>query len=169
LAKRIRAKMGRHVAPRVARPPDRAWGATSSPAWSASLSPMATRTDLTCRSVRDAPVVRTAQPPSAGEVVALPRVGGLHHRYSRAASLPNDYLATTGAESPVPCHIPDGLDGALREFAPLLYEPTDLARIAPGPRRLHERSDPVRFANNEIGASGVWRHGRMRRARWRRR
>jgi transposase InsO family protein len=33
----------------------------------------------------DAPVARAVQPPSAGEVVALPRVGGLHHRYSRAA------------------------------------------------------------------------------------
>jgi transposase InsO family protein len=34
---------------------------------------------------RDAPVARADQPPSAGKVVALPRVGGLHHRYSRAA------------------------------------------------------------------------------------
>jgi putative transposase len=34
---------------------------------------------------RDAPVARAVEPPSAGEVVALPRVGGLHHRYSRAA------------------------------------------------------------------------------------
>jgi len=34
---------------------------------------------------RDAPVARAVEPPNAGEVVALPRVGGLHHRYSRAA------------------------------------------------------------------------------------
>ena len=34
---------------------------------------------------RDAPVARAVQPPSGGKVVALPRVGGLHHRYSRAA------------------------------------------------------------------------------------
>jgi transposase InsO family protein len=33
----------------------------------------------------DAPVARAVEPPSAGEVVALPRVGGLHHRDSRAA------------------------------------------------------------------------------------
>jgi putative transposase len=34
---------------------------------------------------RDAPVARAVQPSSGGTVVALPRVGGLHHRYSRAA------------------------------------------------------------------------------------
>jgi transposase InsO family protein len=34
---------------------------------------------------RDAPVARAVQPPSGGRIVALPRVGGLHRRYSRAA------------------------------------------------------------------------------------
>ena len=34
---------------------------------------------------RHAPVARAVEPPSAGEVVALARVGGLHHRCSRAA------------------------------------------------------------------------------------
>jgi transposase InsO family protein len=33
----------------------------------------------------DAPVARAIEPPSAANVVALSRVGGLHHRYSRAA------------------------------------------------------------------------------------
>ena len=33
----------------------------------------------------DAPAHRPVEPPERGEVVALPRVGGLHHRYSRAA------------------------------------------------------------------------------------
>ena len=33
----------------------------------------------------DAPTGRALEPPGAGDVVALPRVGGLHHRYARAA------------------------------------------------------------------------------------
>jgi predicted Rdx family selenoprotein len=33
----------------------------------------------------DAPVARAVEPTSAGKVVALSRVGSLHHRYSRAA------------------------------------------------------------------------------------
>jgi putative transposase len=32
----------------------------------------------------DSPVTRYVEPPTAGKVIALPRVGGLHHRYSRA-------------------------------------------------------------------------------------
>ena len=34
----------------------------------------------------DAPVTRAVEPPIAGRVVALPRVGGLHHRYARQAA-----------------------------------------------------------------------------------
>ncbi len=34
---------------------------------------------------RDAPMTRAVQPPSGAKIVSLPRVGGLHHRYSRAA------------------------------------------------------------------------------------
>jgi transposase InsO family protein len=33
----------------------------------------------------EAPVTRPVEPPARGKVVALPRVGGLHHRYARAA------------------------------------------------------------------------------------
>jgi transposase InsO family protein len=33
----------------------------------------------------DAPVARAVEPPDAGNVVALSRIGGLHHRYTRAA------------------------------------------------------------------------------------
>jgi len=35
---------------------------------------------------RDAPVARVVAPPRFGKVVALPRVGGLHHRYARRAA-----------------------------------------------------------------------------------
>jgi transposase InsO family protein len=33
----------------------------------------------------DSPVSRDVEPPTAGKVIALPRLGGLHHRYARAA------------------------------------------------------------------------------------
>jgi putative transposase len=35
---------------------------------------------------RDAPVTREVEPRGLGKVVALPRVGGLHHRYVRRAA-----------------------------------------------------------------------------------
>ena len=35
---------------------------------------------------KDAPEHRQVEPPELGKVVALPRVGGLHHRYSRRAA-----------------------------------------------------------------------------------
>ncbi len=34
---------------------------------------------------RNSPIARVVEPPSKGNVVAIPQVGGLHHRYSRAA------------------------------------------------------------------------------------
>jgi transposase InsO family protein len=35
---------------------------------------------------KDAPITRPVMPPSAGRVVPTPQVGGLHHRYDRAAA-----------------------------------------------------------------------------------
>ena len=35
---------------------------------------------------KDAPASRAIQPPELGAVVALPQVGGLHHRYERRAA-----------------------------------------------------------------------------------
>src|SRR5213596_3302805 len=43
-----------------------------------------TRTHLSL--AKDAPESRSAQPPSQGRVVAVPRVGGLHHEYLRRAA-----------------------------------------------------------------------------------
>ena len=34
---------------------------------------------------RNAPVPRQVEPPSKGRIIAIPQVGGLHHRYTRAA------------------------------------------------------------------------------------
>ena len=81
---RIRRKIDRHVTSRVARSRHRAWGAASTAPAPPVLSRITMRTDLTCRSV----ATRRSRAPSNGPavaVVALPRVGGLHHRYSRAA------------------------------------------------------------------------------------
>jgi putative transposase len=35
---------------------------------------------------KDAPIPRTIMPPGKGEIVAIPEVGGLHHRYERRAA-----------------------------------------------------------------------------------
>ena len=35
---------------------------------------------------RDSPATRPVLPPGHGRVIALPRVGGLHHRYDRRAA-----------------------------------------------------------------------------------
>ena len=35
---------------------------------------------------KDAPEPRAIQPPELGSVVALPQIGGLHHRYERRAA-----------------------------------------------------------------------------------
>ena len=35
---------------------------------------------------KDAPRPRAVTPPSAGRIVAIPEVGGLHHRYDRVAA-----------------------------------------------------------------------------------
>jgi putative transposase len=43
-----------------------------------------TRTHLSLE--KDTPASRSVQPPEPGQVVALPQVGGLHHRYERRAA-----------------------------------------------------------------------------------
>ena len=45
---------------------------------------MRSRTHLAL--VKDSPVPRPIQSPSAGRIVAKPEVGGLHHRYDRVAA-----------------------------------------------------------------------------------
>jgi putative transposase len=43
-----------------------------------------TRTHLSL--AKDSPASRSVQPRSIGSIVALPQVGGLHHRYERRAA-----------------------------------------------------------------------------------
>jgi Integrase core domain len=43
-----------------------------------------TRTHLALE--KDAPVSRTVAPWTAGPIIAIPQVGGLHHRYERVAA-----------------------------------------------------------------------------------
>ena len=43
-----------------------------------------TRTHLSLQ--KDTPATRSVQPPGFGRVIALPQVGGLHHRYERRAA-----------------------------------------------------------------------------------
>jgi transposase InsO family protein len=43
-----------------------------------------TRTHLSLD--KDTPANRSVQPPGSGRVIALPQVGGLHHRYERWAA-----------------------------------------------------------------------------------
>jgi putative transposase len=45
---------------------------------------MRSRTHLALE--KDAPVSRPVLSPSAGRIIATPQVGGLHHRYDRAAA-----------------------------------------------------------------------------------
>jgi putative transposase len=35
---------------------------------------------------KDCPVSRAVEPPERGEIIAIPHVGGLHHRYTRRAA-----------------------------------------------------------------------------------
>ena len=35
---------------------------------------------------KDSPAPRAVQPPELGRIVAIPKVGGLHHRYERCAA-----------------------------------------------------------------------------------
>jgi hypothetical protein len=35
---------------------------------------------------KDAPVSQAVSPPGAGAIIAIPQVGGLHHRYDRCAA-----------------------------------------------------------------------------------
>jgi hypothetical protein len=35
---------------------------------------------------KDAPVSRAVVPPTSGDIVSIPQVGGLHHRYERRAA-----------------------------------------------------------------------------------
>ena len=50
-------------------------------------SPRPHHQDRTHRSLdQDCPLARPVEPPNQGNIIALPRLGGLHHRYARQAA-----------------------------------------------------------------------------------
>jgi len=50
-----------------------------------NISTITTLAELTCRWTKDPPETRIIEPPDKGTIVAIPRLGGLHHRYVRIA------------------------------------------------------------------------------------
>lgn len=55
---------------------------------------------------RNAPVPREVEPPERGEVIAIPTVGGLHHRYTRAARMAQANAHTDPSERPAGARSP---------------------------------------------------------------
>jgi transposase InsO family protein len=53
---------------------------------SSGISPITMGREHTCRSGKDAPDTRPVHPTTLGRVIAIPQVGGLHHRYERRAA-----------------------------------------------------------------------------------
>ena len=86
VAASLRGTRHRHHSPRVPRPRDRSQRgftvpARESPSWRIITNPG--RTSLLAK---DPPEPRPVHPPERGAVVAIPQVGGLHHRYERRAA-----------------------------------------------------------------------------------
>jgi hypothetical protein len=48
--------------------------------------PCVERSRVIFSTITDSPQPRAIQPPEMGRVVAVPQVGGLHHRYERRAA-----------------------------------------------------------------------------------
>jgi hypothetical protein len=74
---------------------------------------------------KDSPEPRPIQPPEAGRIIAIPEVGGLHHRYERRAAgtlrLSSDHL---------PLYIPLSVAGSLFEPSPVASPPA--GHVEPG-------------------------------------
>jgi len=84
MAKRPRGARHRFDSVRVPRSPDRDERSGSAPVLRDYVAGyMKSRTHLALG--KDTPCPRPVTPPSTGRVVAIPEVGGLHHRYNRIA------------------------------------------------------------------------------------